>query len=267
MWEPFTEQAKRTIVLAQEAAQHLGTAWIGTEHLLLGILSRNESGAELLRDAGVTYDSAFQHYRAIFGEPGTKRSGEMVFSAGAKRAIELAFTQARELNHRFIGEEHLLLAILREGDPSDAVIAPLTARYDEVRARVIEKIPPGKPAEEAIFQAIDHVQLAMPPGQEGRAREFYAGILGMQERPKPEDLAKRGGVWFESGSVHLHLGADPDFRAGAKAHVALHCRDYDALVNKLANCGVTVKRASPLPGDRAHSYVHDPFGNRIELLK
>ena len=62
------------------------------------------------------------------------------------------------------------------------------------------------------FTAIDHVQLAMPAGQENLAREFYCGVLGMTEIAKPAELAKRGGCWFASGSVQVHLGVEADFR-------------------------------------------------------
>src|ERR1039457_6415640 len=70
-------------------------------------------------------------------------------------------------------------------------------------------------------QNIDHVQLAMPPGEEERARAFYAGVLGLTEVPKPPDLAKRGGAWFEQGAVKIHLGVEADFRPARKAHPAL----------------------------------------------
>jgi catechol 2,3-dioxygenase-like lactoylglutathione lyase family enzyme len=76
-----------------------------------------------------------------------------------------------------------------------------------------------------LFTTIDHVQLAMPSGQEELARSFYRDILGMDELPKPLELAKRGGCWFASGDVQLHLGVENDFRAAKKAHPALRCRD------------------------------------------
>ena len=71
------------------------------------------------------------------------------------------------------------------------------------------------------FSAIDHVQLAMPTGKEDEARRFYVGLLGMTEIEKPAELKKRGGCWFQSGSVQLHLGVENDFRPARKAHPAL----------------------------------------------
>lgn len=113
---------------------------------------------------------------------------------------------------------------------------------------------------------IDHVQLSIPPGEEDRARAFYVGLLGFTEAPKPESLAGRGGAWFESGALKLHLGAEPDMRPMKKAHPGLLVRGLSELVGKLQSAGVTVTFEPPLPGyDRAH--ILDPFGNRIELLE
>jgi len=90
------------------------------------------------------------------------------------------------------------------------------------------------------FSTIDHVQLAMPPGEEDRARAFYVGLLGLMEVPKPTELAKRGGCWFGCGTVQIHLGVETDFRPARKAHPALRCVDYDGLIARLKVAGVTV---------------------------
>src|SRR5215831_18829332 len=113
--------------------------------------------------------------------------------------------------------------------------------------------------------AIEHVQLAMPPGEERLARDFYAGILGIPEVPKPPELAKRGGAWFESGSVKIHLGVEAEFRSARKAHPALRVRDLRALVDRLREARVDVVE-EPLEG-HFRVYVADPFGNRIELME
>jgi catechol 2,3-dioxygenase-like lactoylglutathione lyase family enzyme len=113
---------------------------------------------------------------------------------------------------------------------------------------------------------IDHVQLAMPAGGERRAREFYTGLLGLPEVPKPPALAARGGCWFESACVKLHLGFEADFRPARKAHPALLVDDLDALVALLQASGHgftpdDAQRGTP------RGYVDDPFGNRIELIQ
>jgi catechol 2,3-dioxygenase-like lactoylglutathione lyase family enzyme len=119
--------------------------------------------------------------------------------------------------------------------------------------------------DEACFTAIDHVQLAMPAGLEETARGFYRDVLGMAEIPKPAELAKRGGCWFESGRVQLHLGVEADFRPAKKAHPALRCRDYHGLTSRLRAVGVEVKADDGIPGVR-RCHICDPFGNRIELI-
>ncbi|MEO6026435.1 MAG: VOC family protein [Candidatus Binatia bacterium] len=113
--------------------------------------------------------------------------------------------------------------------------------------------------------SIEHVQLAMPAGGEVEARAFYAGLLGLPEVSKPPELAKRGGAWFETGSVKIHLGVDADFRPARKAHPALVVRDLHTLVARLRDAGVDVTD-NPLAG-YFRVYVADPFGNRIELME
>ena len=80
---------------------------------------------------------------------------------------------------------------------------------------------------------VDHVQLAMPAGREPEARTFYSGLLGIPEIAKPPALAARGGVWFETGAVKIHLGVDPDFRPARKAHPGLLIHDLDSLIDQL----------------------------------
>jgi len=117
-----------------------------------------------------------------------------------------------------------------------------------------------------MIAGLHHVQLAMPRGQEAAAREFYAGVLGMNEVPKPPHLAVRGGVWFSAGSTQVHLGVEEDFRPAKKAHPALLVRGLQALRDRCAAAGRSVVEDQPLDGfDRC--YVSDPFGNRLELLE
>jgi catechol 2,3-dioxygenase-like lactoylglutathione lyase family enzyme len=111
---------------------------------------------------------------------------------------------------------------------------------------------------------LDHVQLAMPRGEEEQARAFYAGALGLTEVPKPE--AERGGCWFEGGGAHVHLGVEDGFAPAKKAHPALLADDLDALVARLEAAGVAFRPGRPLAGYRRGD-VSDPFGNRIVLMQ
>ena len=117
-----------------------------------------------------------------------------------------------------------------------------------------------------VIRGLHHVQLAMPRGGEHKARAFYRDVLGMNERPKPPHLAKRGGVWFHAGEAEVHLGVEDDFRAAKKAHPALVVQDLKALGERCAAAGFPVRTDEPLPGFN-RIYVDDPFGNRIELLE
>jgi catechol 2,3-dioxygenase-like lactoylglutathione lyase family enzyme len=116
------------------------------------------------------------------------------------------------------------------------------------------------------IRALDHVQLAMPEGEEEKARAFYDRLLGMPEVPKPKNLRTRGGCWFESGQLKIHLGVDPDFRPARKAHPAFIVDGLDELVSALSKAGYPVVEDEPLAGYNRR-YVSDPFGNRIELME
>ncbi len=113
---------------------------------------------------------------------------------------------------------------------------------------------------------IDHVQVAMPPERETEARSFYGGVLGFEEMVKPPELAARGGVWFVSGEVHVHLGIDEGFEASAKAHTGFLVDDLTEMMGRFKAAGLAVERGLDHRG-RARVYVRDPFGNRLEFVE
>ena len=106
----------------------------------------------------------------------------------------------------------------------------------------------------------------MPPGREVEARAFYQDALGIPEVGKPANLAKRGGCWFERGSLKIHLGVEADFRPARKAHPALIVEGLASLSAALGKAGFPVRTDEPLAG-YTRVYVDDPFGNRIELME
>ena len=115
--------------------------------------------------------------------------------------------------------------------------------------------------------AVDHIQLAMPTGEEEKARGFYGGILGLTEIPKPPELVKRGGAWFQTEGVTLHLGVETDFRPARKAHPALLVDNLEAFLQVCQANGIETDIFQP-PLDRyKRVHVFDPFGNRIELME
>lgn len=114
--------------------------------------------------------------------------------------------------------------------------------------------------------AIDHVQLAIPPGGEAAARRFYGEVLGLTEIPKPEALRGRGGLWLQAGPVQIHLGVEPDMRPSLKAHPALVVTELAEWQARLAAAGFRWHDAEEVAGTpRGHTW--DPFGNRIELIE
>jgi len=116
--------------------------------------------------------------------------------------------------------------------------------------------------------AIDHVQLAAPPGCEQPARDFYGGLLGLREIEKPAPLRARGGAWFGVGSGQLHIGVELEFVPARKAHPALSlpAGGLDALAERLEAAGVPVKWDHALAGVRRF-FTEDPWGNRLELVE
>ncbi|WP_320779426.1 VOC family protein [Streptomyces sp. CRN 30] len=114
--------------------------------------------------------------------------------------------------------------------------------------------------------ALDHVQLAAPPGAEERLRAFYAGVLGMTEIHRPPALAARGGCWFRSGTVELHLGVEAGFRPARKAHPGLRVTDVQTCAARLTACGAPVIWDTGRPGHRRF-HTEDPVGNRLEFLQ
>jgi catechol 2,3-dioxygenase-like lactoylglutathione lyase family enzyme len=116
-----------------------------------------------------------------------------------------------------------------------------------------------------VIRGLDHVQVAAPPGCETKARRFYGELLGLPELEKPEPLRSRGGVWFRCGEQQLHVGVDEQFEPARKAHPALAAAGYEELLARLREAGVDLHEDDSVSGLR-RSYVHDPWGNRLELV-
>lgn len=112
---------------------------------------------------------------------------------------------------------------------------------------------------------LHHVQLAIPPGSEDRARAFYGSVLGCEELVKPATLVERGGAWFRYGAVELHLAVEEGHRPSRQAHPGILIGDLDELEARLRAAGYEVETDYFLAGYRRF-YVDDPFGNRLEFL-
>ncbi|MFL6467132.1 MAG: VOC family protein [Pyrinomonadaceae bacterium] len=118
-----------------------------------------------------------------------------------------------------------------------------------------------------MISAVHHVQVSIPIGAENKAREFYCDVLGMNEIPKPDSLAGRGGFWLELNGFQIHFGTEDGIeRSKSKAHVAYLVNDLDGWQEKLTNAGCKVTEGIAIPGYDRFEF-RDPFGNRIEFLE
>ena len=113
--------------------------------------------------------------------------------------------------------------------------------------------------------AIDHVQLAAPPGCESTARAFFGELLGLDEVEKPEALRARGGAGFRGDGVEVHVGVEPEFAPARKAHPAFRVDDLGTLRERLTAAGLEPQDDTTIPGVRRF-YVEDPWGNRLEFV-
>src|SRR5215471_13997915 len=140
MFERFTDQARRVVVVAQEESRKLGHDYIGTEHLLLGILGTGDSVAvNALGSLGVSLEAARQQVEEIVGRGSHQVSGHIPFTPRAKKVLELSLRESIQLGHSYIGTEHILLGLIREGDGVAAqVLVKLGADLNRVRQQVIQ---------------------------------------------------------------------------------------------------------------------------------
>lgn len=140
MWQRFTERARKVIFYAQEEAQNLGEGYVSTEHMLLGLTRESDSvAARILEGMGLSLNRIRNEVEKQLPKGGARASQDMTLTPRAKRAIDLAYNNARDLNNNYIGTEHLLLGVLAEGEGLGArVLHALGATLDRARALAIE---------------------------------------------------------------------------------------------------------------------------------
>jgi ATP-dependent Clp protease ATP-binding subunit ClpC len=142
MFERFTDRARRVVVLAQEEARGLGHAYIGTEHLLLGLIREGEGvAARALTSLGVSFDAIQAQIVEVIGAGGGQPPGHIPFTPRAKKILELALRESQQLGHDYIGTEHILLGIVREREGVAAqVLQNQGLTLDVVRQSVIQTL-------------------------------------------------------------------------------------------------------------------------------
>ncbi len=140
MFERFTDRARRVVVLAQEEARMLNHGYIGTEHILLGLIREGEGvAAKALETLGISLEGVREQVQEIIGPGQQSPSGHIPFTPRAKKVLELALREALQLGHNYIGTEHILLGLIREGEGVAAqVLVKLGADLNQVRQQVIQ---------------------------------------------------------------------------------------------------------------------------------
>src|SRR6187401_832850 len=140
MFERFTDRARRVVVLAQEEARLLNHSYIGTEHILLGLIHEGEGvAAKALESLGISLEAVRSQVEEIIGQGGSSPSGHIPFTPRAKKVLELSLREALQLGHNYIGTEHILLGLIREGEGVAAqVLVKLGADLNRVRQQVIQ---------------------------------------------------------------------------------------------------------------------------------
>jgi ATP-dependent Clp protease ATP-binding subunit ClpC len=150
MFERFTDRARRVVVLAQEEARMLNHNYIGTEHILLGLIHEGEGvAAKALESLGISLEAVRQQVEEIIGQGQQAPSGHIPFTPRAKKVLELSLREALQLSHNYIGTEHILLGLIHEGEGVAAqVLVRLGADLNRVRREILLVLH-GRPAEEA----------------------------------------------------------------------------------------------------------------------
>src|SRR5260370_40461557 len=157
MFERFSDRARRVVVLAQEEARMLNHDYIGTEHILLGLMHEGEGvAAKALESLGISLDAVRQQVEVIIGQGQQAPSGRIPFAPRAKKVLELSLREALQLGHNYIGTEHILLGLIREGEGVAAqVLLKLGADLSRVRQQVTQLLHggPGKEPAAAVASA------------------------------------------------------------------------------------------------------------------
>jgi len=246
MFERFTDRARRVVVTAQDEARMLGHNHIGSEHLLLGLL-HEEAGpaAHILAAGGITVEAARTQVEELAG-PGSKSpAGHIPFTQRARKVLELSLREALEQKQRFIGTEHILLALLRDsGDVGGQVLERLGGSLPALRQRVLEEVKAAAPDPAEAEDGPQHGDWEWPPAA-GFSREGpvppttvigFRGLLGPIDR-------RLAGI-----ERHLGIAADEEPPVGFRGLL----RSVDRhLANIERHLGITAGDGADEPGPAA----------------
>jgi hypothetical protein len=202
VFERFTERARQVVVLAQEEARTLGHDWLGTEHLLLGLVREREGlASRVLAHLGVTVEQVRAHVvRAVGAREGEHRAGQIPFTPEAKKVLERALREALSLGHNYIGTEHLLLALTREREGLAArILRELDVDAERVRTEVMGMFAEPRAGVARPIPDMDRSWLDFTPSE---AFELTTRLAPLSSK-----------ITFE---VRRHGDAEPTFRVSAR---------------------------------------------------
>jgi ATP-dependent Clp protease ATP-binding subunit ClpA len=259
MFERFTDRARRVIVLAQEEARMLNHNYIGTEHILLGLTREGEGvAAKALESLGISLDAVRQQVEEIIGQGQQAPSGHIPFTPRVKKVLELTQQAALQLGHNYIGTEHILLGLIREGDGVAAqVLLILGADLNRVRQQVIQLLH-GRQAREPVSARPTTLELSLPAVQ--------ARLEAIEQRvgtgPDTSDLDD------QIDKVRLERHAAVDAQEYEQA-AALRDREKELLAAKAARQEQWAARHPALPdlADRCQQLTDEVERLRALLLQ
>jgi ATP-dependent Clp protease ATP-binding subunit ClpC len=199
MFERFTDRARRVVVLAQEEARMLNHNYIGTEHILLGLIHEGEGvAAKSLESLGISLEGVRSQVEEIIGQGQQAPSGHIPFTPRAKKVLELSLREALQLGHNYIGTEHILLGLIREGEGVAAqVLVKLGAELTRVRQQVIQLLSgyQGKETAEAGTGGRGATSTTCPPAAASRPTSSTRST----RPPDPDGHANSGRVFAFAG--------------------------------------------------------------------
>src|SRR5215471_7002134 len=198
MFEKFTDRARRVIVLAQEEARLLSHNFIGTEHLLLGLVHEGEGiAAQALEALGINMEAVREQVEEIVGHGEGQSAGHIPFTPRAKKVLELSLREALQLGHNYIGTEHILLGLIREGEGVAAqVLVRLGLDLDRVRQQVIQ-LAGGPSGDE-------------PEGASATAASRRATFAFRRERETGRLVGQVNAIETRLAALERRVGTGPD---------------------------------------------------------
>jgi hypothetical protein len=232
MFQRFTDRARRVVVLAQDEARRLDHNYIGTEHILLGLIREGEGvAAKALELLGISLDAVRQQVEQIIGRGQETPSGHIPFTPRAKKVLELSLRESVQLGHNYIGTEHILLGLIREGDGVAAqVLVKLGADLNRVRQRVIQLLH-GHRTEEPVSAEAAVQELRLLPEVRIRLEAVEQRLAAIEQRvgtgPDTSDLDEQ----LETVRAEKEAAVDAqDFGQAA----SLRNREKELLASKTA---------------------------------